>query len=196
MSLKRCRRGSTPERIGVRGSRVPCTCPCHRESRSSRRRRALDGGDRRPDSALGGSLARLWCSARRSARCTPRSSRSRSRTSSRAGPARPAAPTTAGSCETVINLDVGTVHIQLHQNPPSPHSGRSILKAVIARHEPQALTVQIPGRDRHGDTARAYLSTAVRSAPHGVDGRVSLQSRMRLRSANSHASLILTNVSR
>src|SRR5580704_3010578 len=59
MSLKRCRRGSTPERMGARGSRVPCTCPCHRESRSSRRRRALDGGDRRPDSELGGSLARL-----------------------------------------------------------------------------------------------------------------------------------------
>ena len=60
----------------------------------------------------------------------------------------------------MINLDVGTVHIQLHQNPPGPHSGRSILKAVIARHEPQALTVQIPGRDRHSDTVRAYLSTA------------------------------------
>ena len=45
-------------------------------------------------------------------------------------------------------------------------------------------------------TARAQLSTAVRSAPYGVDGRVSLQSRMRLRSANSHASSILTNVSR
>ena len=70
------------------------------------------------------------------------------------------------------------------------------MKAVIARDEPQALTVQIPGRDRHGDTARAYLSAAVRSAPYGVDGRVSLQSRMRLRSANSHVSPVLANVSR
>jgi hypothetical protein len=34
------------------------------------------------------------------------------------------------------------------------------------------------------------------AAPYGVDGRVSLQSRMRLRSANSHVSPVLTNVSR
>jgi len=39
-------------------------------------------------------------------------------------------------------------------------------------------------------------SAAGRSAPYEVDGRVSLQSRMRLRSANSHVSSILTNVSR
>ena len=43
---------------------------------------------------------------------------------------------------------------------------------------------------------RACLSAGARAAPYGVDGRVSLQSRMRLRSANSHVSPVLTNVSR
>ena len=70
-------------------------------------------------------------------------------------------------------------------------------------YSPSTIAAEIAGltaasaiAQTHGDTARAYLSTAVRSAPHGVDGRVSLQSRMRLRSANSHVSSILTNVSR
>jgi len=194
MSLKRCRRGSTPERMGVRGSRVPCTCPCHRESRSSRRRRALDGCDR-PDSALGGSLARLGvppvdqhgarraaadpAAALRPAQAQHVPQHPQQRALAKRSLTSTSAPFTFSFTRTFLAL-----------------TRRSILKAVIARHEPQALAVQIPGRDRHGDTARAYLSTAVRSAPHGVDGRVSLQSRMRLRSANSHPSWVLTNVSR
>jgi hypothetical protein len=123
------------------------------------------------------------------------------------GAARPAADqdVLGGSTSTVVALAPRVVCgnvVVISARVPTAGSGapevvkRSILKAVIARHEPQALTAQIPGRDRHGDTARAYLSTAARSAPHGADGRVSLQSRMRLRSANSHALPVLTNVSR
>src|SRR6266481_185308 len=85
------------------------------------------------------------------------------------GAARPAADqdVPGGSPGTVVALAPRVVCgnvVVISPQVPKARSGapevvkRSILKAVIARHEPQALTAQIRGRDRHGDTARAYLS--------------------------------------
>jgi DNA-binding transcriptional MerR regulator len=74
--------------------------------------------------------------------------------------------------------------------------------ALIAAHlnRLEARPAHLPRRRlpcvRVSPSRRAYLSTAARSASYGIDGRVSLQSRMRLRSANSHVPSILTNVSR